>query len=98
MKSQLVALLCTALVTMTAVGCFEWTEDSQGNLKSVGVPGVPFWKAADTNSQPSTANSADAAAAINPEEAQLEVAGSAPAQPWLDRLNHYRTMAGIPPV
>jgi hypothetical protein len=23
------------------MGCFEWTEDSQGNLRSVGVPGLP---------------------------------------------------------
>ena len=69
MKLQLVALLCcTALVMITAGGCFEWTEDSQGNLKSVGVPGIPIWKAktADTNSQPDTADSADAAAFINP--------------------------------
>lgn len=27
------------------VGCFEWTEDSQGHLTSVGLPGVPVWQA-----------------------------------------------------
>lgn len=31
-------------------------------------------------------------------DAQLESADSAPPAPWLDRLNHYRTMAGLPPV
>ncbi|GEM_PF-1196672 len=25
-------------------GCFSWTEDSQGNLTSVGLPGVPIWQ------------------------------------------------------
>jgi hypothetical protein len=25
-------------------GCFEWTQDSQGNLQSVGLPGVPVWQ------------------------------------------------------
>jgi hypothetical protein len=25
-------------------GCFEWTEDSQGNLKSAGLPGLPIWQ------------------------------------------------------
>ena len=25
-------------------GCFEWTQDSQGNLQSVGLPGVPVWE------------------------------------------------------
>lgn len=100
MKLQLIALVCITLVMITAVGCFEWTEDSQGNLKSVGVPGIPIWKAQtpEANSQPPTVDSGNAAMAINPEEAQLEPASSVPAQAWLDRLNHYRTMAGLPPV
>ena len=35
----LVAICCCALA-----GCFQWTEDQQGNLQSVGVPGMPIWK------------------------------------------------------
>jgi hypothetical protein len=35
-----VAICCCALA-----GCFEWTEDSNGQLKSVGLPGVPVWTA-----------------------------------------------------
>ena len=35
-----VAICCCALA-----GCFEWTEDQNGNLKSVGLPGVPVWQA-----------------------------------------------------
>lgn len=27
-----------------ASGCFEWTEDSQGSLRSVGLPGMPVWQ------------------------------------------------------
>jgi hypothetical protein len=25
-------------------GCVEWTQDSQGHLQSVGLPGVPVWQ------------------------------------------------------
>lgn len=35
-----VAICCCALA-----GCFEWTEDSNGQLKSVGLPGIPVWQA-----------------------------------------------------
>jgi hypothetical protein len=33
-------LLCQFGLT----GCFTWTQDSQGNLQSVGLPGVPVWQ------------------------------------------------------
>ncbi len=35
-------------------GCFAWTEDSRGNLTSVGLPGVPLWQSAPNaaNAQP----------------------------------------------
>ena len=33
-------LLCLCLLA----GCFTWTQDSQGNLRSVGLPGVPVWQ------------------------------------------------------
>ncbi len=33
-------LLCLCVLA----GCFEWTQDSQGNLRSVGLPGVPVWQ------------------------------------------------------
>jgi len=26
-------------------GCFSWSEDQNGNLKSVGLPGIPVWQA-----------------------------------------------------
>lgn len=37
-------------------GCVEWTEDSQGHLSSVGLPGVPVWQ-----SQPNAATAQPAA-------------------------------------
>lgn len=33
------------LCSLTATGCFAWTEDSRGNLTSVGLPGIPLWQA-----------------------------------------------------
>src|SRR5208282_5469892 len=36
-------LLVVAICCCALAGCFQWTEDQQGNLQSVGVPGVPIW-------------------------------------------------------
>ena len=98
MKLQLIVLLSTALM-LAGVGCFEWTEDSQGNLKSFGAPGVPFWKATpDTDSSSSSADSTEASTPIDLWKAQLEAATSGTVPPWLARLNRYRTTAGLPPL
>jgi hypothetical protein len=38
-------LLGSVLICLCVfAGCFEWTEDSSGNLQSVGLPGVPVWQ------------------------------------------------------
>jgi len=37
-------LLVVAICCCALAGCFQWTEDQQGNLQSVGVPGLPIWK------------------------------------------------------
>ena len=39
-----VALVVVAICCCALAGCFQWTEDQQGNLQSVGVPGTPLWK------------------------------------------------------
>ncbi len=39
-----VALVVVAICCCALAGCFQWTEDQQGNLQSVGVPGMPLWK------------------------------------------------------
>ncbi len=38
------AFACLLLCITSLAGCFEWTQDSQGNLQSVGLPGVPVWE------------------------------------------------------
>lgn len=39
-KLAALVLICACALS----GCFEWTENSQGNLQSVGLPGIPIWK------------------------------------------------------
>ena len=41
-RTKLAALVLVCACAFSA--CFQWTEDSQGNLQSVGLPGVPIWK------------------------------------------------------
>ena len=38
-------LVAMAICCCALAGCFEWTEDQNGNLKSVGLPGIPVWQA-----------------------------------------------------
>jgi len=33
-------LVCSCVL----IGCFQWTEDPNGSLRSVGVPGLPIWE------------------------------------------------------
>lgn len=42
MRSLVIATLLLCITGLA--GCFEWTQDSQGNLQSVGLPGVPVWQ------------------------------------------------------
>ena len=55
----MVAISCCLLA-----GCFQWTEDQQGNLQSVGMPGVPLWK---SKTPPAPINLTDMG--LTPEEA-----------------------------
>jgi len=41
---KLTALALVAICGCALAGCWETTEDSQGNLQSVGLPGAPIWK------------------------------------------------------
>lgn len=40
-----VALTVVVVCCVALAGCFSWTEDQSGNLTSVGLPGIPVWKA-----------------------------------------------------
>ena len=43
MRRLILAMFVFCLSGLVA-GCFEWSEDSKGNLQSVGLPGVPVWQ------------------------------------------------------
>lgn len=45
-------LIAVAACCCLLAGCFEWSEDQNGNLQSVGLPGIPVWQAkvADSSS------------------------------------------------
>lgn len=42
--SRRAVLIVVAVCLCALAGCFSWTEDQNGNLQSVGLPGVPLWK------------------------------------------------------
>jgi hypothetical protein len=94
MKMQSGAILWTALMLLMAAGCFEWTEDSQGNLKSLGVPGIPLWKAS-----PTPALAENGSAPLNDTDPlQLDATSSGAPPDWLVELNRIRTNSGLPEV
>jgi hypothetical protein len=35
-----VLIVCLCILS----GCFQWTEDAQGNMQSAGLPGLPIWQ------------------------------------------------------
>ncbi|MGC2278315.1 MAG: hypothetical protein WA571_20030 [Candidatus Binatus sp.] len=37
-------LVAVAICWCALAGCLSWSEDQNGNLQSVGLPGVPIWK------------------------------------------------------
>lgn len=61
-RLKLVALLvlCGCVIS----SCVAWTENAQGNLQSVGLPGMPMWK---SNQPPGPITPADVG--IPPNEA-----------------------------
>ncbi len=43
------AIFALVLIALCGLGaCFEWSENAQGNLTSVGLPGIPIWKSKET--------------------------------------------------
>jgi hypothetical protein len=80
------------VVTLSALvaGCIAWTEDSKGNLQSVGLPGVPVWTAPKRSAQAPLSSGESAEAELTRDDA----GGS----PWLDELNTWRQAAGLQPA
>jgi len=84
MLATVLRVLAIVLVVPLSGCLLEWTEDSRGNLNSVGLPGLPVWKA----SKPEP----------NPHQDELEADASGSPRPWLAELNKWRVMAGTTPV
>jgi hypothetical protein len=82
-------LVCACVFT----GCFSWTEDSQGHLTSVGLPGVPVWQAQPGAATAQPMNPVDAG--FTPEEAAkmsglvMVLPPAPPSKAW--RYRYYQT-------
>jgi hypothetical protein len=87
----------TAVSLVLAAGCVEWTEDSQGNLRSIGIPGVPVWKA-QASPTPTPSRQVVSNAPLDPETAELTADASGSTRSWLIELNKWRELAGVRPV
>ena len=57
-------LVVVAICCCVLAGCFEWSQDQNGNLRSVGLPWVPIWK---SKAPPAQLSPADMG--MTPEEA-----------------------------
>ena len=77
-------LLVVAICCCALAGCFQWTEDQQGNLQSVGVPGLPIWK---SKTPPAPMKLSDMG--FTPEEAS-KVSGPVLVRPPDQSLKMYR--------
>jgi hypothetical protein len=73
-----------------AIGCIAWSTNSQGNLQSVGLPGLPVWSAKTPSPRAPMPMAQAGAAELNSDEN----GGSA----WLEELNYWRQAAGLDPV
>jgi hypothetical protein len=82
LKLVALVLVCACVVS----SCLAWSEDSQGNLQSVGLPGVPIWK----SSAPAAALT-PADLGMTPQEA-AKVGGPVLVEPPTppSRFYHYR--------
>ncbi len=81
--SRTVLVSIALLLLVAAAGCFVWSEDAHGNLESVGLPGIPVWKASKPQVPPQTLGLDS-----------VPASGS----PWLTTLNQWRQMAGEEPL
>jgi hypothetical protein len=87
--------LCLLFLVVLA-GCFKSTEESHGNMRSVGVSGVPSWStktpASAQNSGASTAPGASTQSLLLCPPANIDVNGNGV---WLNELNRWREMSGL---
>ncbi|MGH7934522.1 MAG: CAP domain-containing protein [Candidatus Binataceae bacterium] len=91
---RLLKCILLLMFVSLATGCIEWTTNSQGNLNSIGLPGLPVWKSATA----SNAERRIVTPTVEPSESSELIADVEPPPPWLDDLNKWRQMAGLKPV
>lgn len=92
--TTLVFAICL-LAALHLMSCIEWTTNGQGQLQSVGVPGIPVW-------QNQTLAEQRRSLAVSPSSVVDAEAANLPAFPsdaaWLAEINGWRSRAGARPI
>jgi len=82
------------------MSCIEWTTNPQGQLQSVGVPGVPLWQSQSLAEQKRLASEGSLGASpgsvVDAQADKLAVVQSE--ADWLAEVNRWRTEAGVQPI
>ena len=80
--------------------CVEYQIDRQGNLQSLGLPGVPVWQTQSLAEQKRLAAEGDLTTApgtmVDPTATRFVAFASG--APWLTYVNRWRTAAGVNPI
>jgi hypothetical protein len=99
MKGIVIAVVTLAILS-NLTSCIAWSTNPQGQLQSIGVPGVPVWQSHTLVEQKRLASEGSLAAApgsvVDPAAAKLISVDSD--APWLAELNRWRNAAGVQPV
>ncbi|MGH8013379.1 MAG: hypothetical protein ACREQ4_12860 [Candidatus Binataceae bacterium] len=92
-----ILLIWTALMFTS---CIEWSTNPQGQLQSVGVPGLPIWQDQQYSNQKQLVSKGELAASpgsvVDP--SAVKIGSSVSDAPWLTDVNEWRSEAGVVPV
>lgn len=94
-------LIAVALAMLLSLGsCMEYSTNGQGQLQSIGIPGVPIWQTKAMSNEERLAAQGRLAAPpgsfLDSSAASLIAVKSD--APWLAEVNRWRTEAGVQPV
>jgi len=101
-KRRTARLTLAAAMAVIAPSCIplQYSTNPQGQLQSIGLPGLPVWQSQSLKQQKQEAASGDLAAApgttLDPDAAGLMAFKSD--EPWLTVLNGWRSEAGVEPI
>jgi hypothetical protein len=101
LKKTIAALLCVLTVaSLNLTSCVAWTTNSQGQLQSLGVPGLPIWQTQTLTEQKHLAAEGELAAAPGSEvdSGAAKLTSLQSDSPWLADVNRWRMKAGVDPV